>query len=129
MKKIYTTIDNKNEFVRSRWISVRSAYDITPRHSLYEWATDESGYRSYQDKFNPTNGTYLDYFIYGGRKYALDQFVGLGSVWCSIPPYEILEDDGKSSFIGAVDFNGDLYNPLYIEISEHGDMVRVYEEV
>ena len=27
----------------------------------------------------------------------------------------------------AVDFYGDLYNPLYIELEEGGERVRVYE--
>ena len=129
MAKIYTTKDGKHDFIRSRWLKVQNAYNVTPRHSLWDFVSDENGYKPHDKMFNPENGNFLDWFMYRGRKYAIEQFVGLGSVWCGGVPYEIQETDGKSTFIHAVDFSGDIFRPLYIEISEYGDYVRVYEAV
>lgn len=129
MGREFTTKDGKNSFIRSRWLNVKTAYNVTARHSLWDFVMDGNGNESHSKMFNPENGTFLDYFTYHGRKYAINQFVALGSVWCSCPPYEIIESDGKSTFIHAVDFSGDIWRPLYIEISEYGDAVRVYEEV
>lgn len=126
MKAFYTK-DGKNIVNRlSRWITVKHAYNVNRRNSLFEFSTDENGYTPSQENYNPENGTFLDYFSFGGRNYAINQFISLGSVCCGGSPYEFTDTDGKSTFIHAVDFYGDIYNPLYIELDEYGERVRVY---
>ena len=126
--KQFRTVDGKNTITRlSRWIQIKQNYNVNKRNSLYEFRTDENGYKPGQSKYNPANGTYLDYFRFNGRNYAIEQFIALGSVWCGGAPYEFIDRDGKSTFIHAVDFCGDLYNPLYIELDECGERVRVYK--
>lgn len=126
MKAFYTK-GGKNIVTRlSRWISIKRAYNVNRRNSLFEFSTDENGYKPEQEQYNPENGTYLDYFRFDGRTYAIEQFIALGSAWCGGEPYEFKDTNGKSTFIHAVDFYGDLYNPLYIELDEYREHVRVY---
>ena len=126
--KQFRTVDGKNTVTRlSRWIQVKQNYSVNKRNSLYAFSTDENGYKPGQSEYNPANGTYLDYFRFNGRNYAIEQFIVLGSVWCGGESYEFKDTDGKSTFIGAVDFYGDLYEPLYIELDESGERVRVYK--
>ena len=129
MKKVYVTVDGKHAFTRSRWLDIRCAYKVNKNNSLYDFCTDEYGWHPYNDDFDPANGLYLDYFIYNRRKYALEQFIGIGSMACPGEPYQIKNNDGSTSTVCAVDFYGDLYNPLYVEFDESGEKVRVYEKV
>lgn len=125
--KEFLTKDKQNRVKRvSRWIQIKQNYNVSKRNRLFEFSTDENGYTPAQENYNPENGTFLDYFRFGGRNYAINQFIALGSVWCGGAPYEFTDTDGKSTFIHAVDFYGDLYNPLYIELDESGERVRVY---
>lgn len=128
MKKVFVT-ESGNKYTRSRWINVRHAYDVTPRHSLYDYCTDENGYHPYQDKFNPENGTYLDYFKYNGKLYALDQFYGLGSIAVGGYPEMFTDTDGKLTVIGAVNMDGNLFAPEHAEFDECCERVRIYEPV
>ena len=126
--KQFRTVDGKNTVTRlSRWIQVKQNYNVDKRNSLYEFSTDENGYKPGHSEYNPANGTYLDYFHFNGHNYAIEQFIALGSVWCGGAPYEFTDTDEKSTFIHAVDFYGDLYKPLYIELDESGERVRVYK--
>ena len=129
MKKIFTAENTRERFTRSRWITVQHLYNVTPRHGLYDFASDENGDKPYQDKFNPENGLYLDCFRYNGRWYALEQFVGIGSMVCPGDQPEIKEDDGTTTRIHAVDFSGDLYRPLHAEFDECCERVRIYTPV
>lgn len=127
MKKCIT-LDGKNEITRlSRWITVRTNYNVSKRNSLYDFSTDENGNRPYEDNYNPENGTYLDYFHFGGRTYAIEQFVGLGSNACPGKPYQFEDTDGTLTTVSAVDFDGSLFDPLYLESDEYCERVRVYE--
>lgn len=127
MKKEFITKDGKHIITRlSRWITIKQAYNVNRRNSLFDFSTDENGYTPGQDEYNPENGTFLDYFIFCRRKYAIEQFVTLGSVWCGGEPYEFTDTDGKSTFVSAVDYYGDLYDPIYIELDRYGERVRVY---
>ncbi len=127
MSKKFLTIDGRNEVTRlSRWITIKQAYNITSSHSLYSYTQDENGYTPGGDNYNPVNGNSLDYFNFRGRKYAISQFVALGSVWCGGAPYKFIDNDNSVTFIHAVDFSGDLYDPLYIELDNSGERVRVY---
>ena len=126
--KQFRTVDGKNTITRlSRWIQIKQNYNVNKRNSLYEFSTDGNGYTPGHSKYNPDNGTYLDYFCFNGRNYAIGQFIVLGSVWYGGAPYEFTDTDGKSTFIHAVDYYGDLCNPLYIEFDEYGERVRVYK--
>ena len=126
--KHFTTIDGEHTVTRlSRWITIKTNYNVNKRNSLYEHSTDENGYHPYQDEYNPAGGTYLDYFKFGGRTYAIEQFISLGSIWISGKPHKFIDTDGTISSVHAVDFDGDLYDPLYIELDEYGERVRVYQ--
>lgn len=129
MKKVFTAENTRERFTRSRWITVQHLYDVTPRHSLYDFATDENGYKPYQDKYNPENGNYLDAFRYNGRWFALEQFIGIGSMACPGEQPRIKENDGTETFINAVDFSGDIFHPLHAEIDEYGERIRIYTPV
>jgi hypothetical protein len=109
MSKIIITKDGNKIKRVSRWIKIRADYNITNRHSLYE----------YCDKYNDN---YIDYFIYKGEKYALSQFTRLN--------YPIMweDEEGKLNFLSGYD-STNYYNPLLIEIEEGGEAIRLYEEV
>ena len=128
--KSFITTDGKDKVTRiSRWIKIQTKYNANKRNSLYDYVVDENGYKSYQDNFNPENGTYLDYFRFNGKTYALDQFYRMGCMYLSMSPYEFIDTDGKSTFIGAMDMDGDLYinrNTLYLELDDCGEYVRLY---
>ena len=122
------TADNEHTVTRlSRWITIRTNYNVSKANSLYDYSTDENGYRPYQDGYDPTNGTYLDYFRFGGRTYAIEQFILLSSMWIGGRPYHFIDTDGTPASVIAVDMDGDLYDPLYIELDEYGERVRVYQ--
>ena len=111
----------------SRWIKVRTAIDITPRSTLWDYVTDENGLRPYDDSFNAENGTYCDYFVFRGIKYALDRFYRLGCMWLPYS-YSWQEKDGLH-YISGCDMYGNLYHSYLIEMDKCGEYVRVYEEV
>ena len=125
--KHFTTTDGKHRITRlSRWITIQQNYNTSKRNSLYDYSTDGSGYHPHEDGYDPAGGTYLDYFRFGGRTYAIEQFVALGSMWIGGQPYRFIDTDGTISSVDAVDMYGDLYDPLYIELDEYGERVRVY---
>ena len=127
MKK-FTSTDGNHEIIRvSRWITIKQAYNVSKRNRLYEFCTDENGYKPNETNFNPENGTFLDYFRFGGRNYAIEQFITIGSVVCLGVPYEFVDTDGKTHYISAVDFWGNLYDPYYLELDNNGECVRIYE--
>ena len=126
--KTFIDTTGKYKIVRcSRWITIRQNYNVNRRNSLFEFSTDENGYKPHQNEYKPENGTYLDYFRFNGRTYAIEQFIAIGSVWCGGVPYTFIDTDGKITVVCAVDFYGDLYNPYYIELDEYGEKVRIYE--
>lgn len=127
--KIIEAKDGRKYRRISRWITLKTNYNPTKRNSLWDYVTDESGYHPYQDEFNPKNGLYLDYFRFGGRTYALEQFYVLGSVWLPGPPPMYDDEDGKLGVIGTVDMDSNMYHPIYGEWDECCEHVRLYEEV
>ena len=55
MRTFYTK-DGKNIVNRlSSWITIKYAYNVNRRNSLFEFATDENGYKPGEDKYNPGN--------------------------------------------------------------------------
>lgn len=114
--KTFTTTNGQQIKRVSRWIKVRQAYNITTRHNLHYYAEqlDE-------------NENVLDYFIYNGKKYAINQFFRFGTMFTpgTIPMF--YEND-KLYYISGYD-SENYYNPIMIELSECCESVRVYEEV
>ena len=114
----------------SRWIKVKQNYRPNKRNSLWDYVTDGAGYNTYSDNFNPekNNGLFLDYFTFRGKNYALEQFIAIGCIWDNIGHSAGYYEHGEKHFISAYDRDS-YYNPLYIELDECGEIVRVYEEV
>lgn len=118
MSKIITC-DDGTQFKRaSRWITIRTDYNITPRHSLYD-QSDDCG----------DGEKCVDYIRHKGITIPASQMIGLGSFACpGGKPYTFTEK-GKTHTICAVDFWNNLYNPYYIEVDQWGEKVRLYERV
>ena len=110
----------------SRWIKVKQNYNPCNRNSLWDYVTDGYGYSPYQDKFNPETGLFLDYFIYRGRTYAIGQFLALNNPFFCPSGYSYEDEDGHVNFLSGVD-GDNYYSPIYIEMDECGEYVRVYE--
>ena len=88
----------------SRWIQIQYK-DVTPRHKLYCYSDDGA----------------LLFFRWNNREYAVAQFLRMRAS-------EIWEEADGIHCISAYD-GENYYNPLRIEIHEHGDAVRLYMEV
>ena len=108
----------------SRWITVQHAYDVTPRHSLYDFATDENGYHPWQNEFNPENGVYLDYFVWNGKKYALEQFIAYGGC-AEFGHYHGYVENGEDHYFAGYDAMT-IFASIMIETDEFLERVRVY---
>ena len=128
MKKLITT-DGKYELTRlSRWIQVKHNYNPSKRNKLWDYVTDGSGYHPYQDKFNPKDGLFLDYFRFKGTNYAVESFYGIGSMAVCGTPYFYEDKEGKLNVIGAIYMDGNIFAPsLYAEFDECVEAVRLYE--
>lgn len=126
MKKKIVCTDGKIIYRVSRWIKRKTNYNVNKRNSLYYYATDENGYKEGQEKFNPKNGLYLDFFRWNGRNYAIEQFFRLGSMFCPLE-YSWEDKEGKLNFLSGYD-SENYYNPILIELDDSGEYVRVYEE-
>lgn len=127
--KIITARDGRKYERVSRWITHHTNYNPNKRNSLWDYVCDAHGNHPYSEKFDPASEKYLDYFRYDGRAYALDQFYALGSVWVCSNPIMYDAEDGKLGVIGAVDMDGDMFHPLYMEIEEGYERIRLYKEV
>jgi hypothetical protein len=114
MSKTITT--NNGDYITrvSRWIRIQTAYNITERHALHYYAE------------NTDVGNAVDYFTYGGTRYALARFLRFGSPWLPVE-YSWTDDDGKMQFLSGYD-SENYYNPIMIEIHPDGEHVRVYRE-
>jgi len=93
----------------SRWITIKELFTIRKDNILYPFATDN----------------YLQYFIHKGEKYALNQFILLDTPWIGEKQH-IFVENGKDCYISAVD-GANYYKPYYLELSEDGEKVRLYE--
>lgn len=113
----------------SGWLPRQTVYNPTSRHGLYYWRTDEYGYREYSEKFNPANGTYADGYKYKGMWLAVERFYALGCAFLGGAPYFVSANDGEEVVIGGVDMDGNLFDPLYIEMDEYGENARLYMRI
>ena len=111
----------------SRWIKIKQNYNPCPRNSLWDYVQDENGYKPYQEQFNPKNGLYLDYFSFGGRNYAIEQFLTLGNPFYTCVSYAYEDEDGKIHYLSGID-GENIYNPICIEVDDSCEYVRVYIE-
>ena len=129
MKEITCTDGTKLRRV-SRWIELKHNYNPNKRNSLWDYVEDENGYHPYNDKFNPANGLYLDYFKFRGKPYSLEQFYCIGSAFLGGEPHMYYDEYGKLCVIGTLYMDGPIFGPaLYGEWSECCEYVRLYEEV
>lgn len=112
----------------SRWISIKSNYNPNRRNGLWDYVTDGRGY-SVNDDNCDFKDLYLHYFTWNGRNYAINEFVAIGSAWDALGHEIYYKEGGDYKRITAVDWGGNLYNPIYIEFDEYCERVRVYEKV
>lgn len=118
MKKNIIVTDMGSELRRvSRWIKVRHAENITPRHELYYWAENSRGYRCIE---GDSDGANVYYFVFRRRRYALNEFMPI-----TFP--EIYETPDERGVIAYMQI--ETTHPLLLEYSECMDFVRVYEEI
>ena len=114
------------KFIRvSRWIKIQTNYNPNKRNALWDYVMDARGYHAYQDKFDASEGLFLDYFRFNGTTYALDQFIRIGGIADSIGHSEGYIEDKQKHFLCGYDGN-DYFHPLYIELDEWGEYVRLY---
>ena len=106
----------------SRWIKIRRNYHPNHRNSLWYYVMDGNGYREGQEKFDPETGLYLDYFVWNGRKWAIEQFYRMDY------PMMWEDENGKLNWLSCYD-SENYYNPILLEFDEYCEYVRVYEEV
>ena len=107
------------------FFAIRHQYNITPRHVLWDYCSDANGYHPGEPRFSPENGTYLDYFVFNGRRWPTEQFLSTGSAWAY--PIMFEDENGKLNYISGYD-RDDYRNPLLIEIGDGGEAVRCYYE-
>ena len=105
-------------FIRvSKWISRKTDYNITEKHGLYCYA---------EDCCDDTKC--VDYIVHKGYRIACAAMYAIGSMYVYGEPYEFIENKEKH-FISAVDMDGDIYYPYYIECDSWGEKFRLYKKV
>lgn len=123
------TIDNRHNYKRvSRWITIRQNYSPCKNNRLWDYVTDENGYKPYQEQFNPANGLFLDYFRFNGRTFAIEQIISIGSIADCIGHSSGYIENKQEHFLSGYDCEN-YYSPIFVELDEYGDKVRIYEEV
>lgn len=113
--KVFETLDNTKIKRVSRWIKLRVAYNITSRHSLYDYA----------EKIGETENC-LDCFVYNGKKYALNQFIRMGSFFS--PHVTMFYENDELHHLSGYDAEN-YFNPLLLELDDCGEYVRLYVDV
>jgi hypothetical protein len=95
----------------SRWITLCNL-DITEKHSLYYYA----------DKDSENNGKYtVSAFRYNNKWYAIDQFLARFG-WMGFD----IECKNYPPFIIAYDGEGNIYNPLLLEMDDNCEKIRLW---
>ena len=119
-------VDTRLKFERvSRWIKLKTNYNPTKKNALWDYVQDEMGYRTCQKDFNPDSDLFLDYFTFNGKNYALEQFIGIGSIADAIGHHEGYVENKTKHYLSGYD-EQDYFHPLFIEIDEYGEHVRCY---
>lgn len=119
--------DKKRFYRVSRWITIRQNCNPCERNGLWDYVEDGYGLHPYQFGFNLRNGLYLDYFRFGGKNYAIGQFVRCGSSYGPVSVYSC-DENGETIVLSAVDYDCNIwgYNGWYMELSDTCDKVRLY---
>lgn len=94
----------------SRGISLRTDYDITPRHELYDHR-EETGD--------------VSYIKYKALRIPTDSMIALGSAWDAETPHVFIEN-GFRRIISASDWYNYSYNGYYIEYREDTEKFYLY---
>ena len=66
------------------------------------------------------------FFIFQGRRYYLDNFLRTSNAWTGTASEEITANDGEKIRLAGYQAET-FYKPLFIEIDEGGEAVRVYQ--
>ena len=107
----------------SRWLKIRRAENITPRNGLYYYSLNAYGGRCSECIENP--GAWCDYFVYNRKRYPLEKFITVfDSDRMEYPP-TFTDSDGVPHSIDYVEIDTGR-EPLYIEIDDERERVRVY---
>lgn len=107
----------------SDWLDIKTDCDIPTTHPLWDYATDDYGRHPYEKEFDGSGTTYLDYFNFEDKEFAINQFLLRHSLVCGFD----LECKRYPSYI--MGYNAEeLYNPLLIEFDEY-DKCRLYREL
>lgn len=69
---------------------------------------------------------WVSYFDFDGAMYAMDEIIKLGNPWSSVPQHLLIDADGSPASIVGVEATSYLH-PIYIEVDEYRELVRVYE--
>jgi len=97
----------------SRWIEIKNVY-VTKRHSLFDYAELEA---------QEENEGLLTYFTFKGKKYAIGQFMRLNRK----ERFTFIDENKQELIICGYDAT--TYFPLFCELSNNGEMIRLYESV
>lgn len=114
--KRFTTEQGTTIIRCSRWIKIRTDYNVTPRHQCYYYA---------EDLGNGENA--VDYFMLYGHKIALRRFYRFGTMFNPSPSPKWYENDVLHHIAGYDSEN--YFDPMLIELDPLGEYVRVYREV
>lgn len=112
--KQFTTTDGKTIERLSRWIQVRTAYNMRKNNSLYDLGEDDG-----------ENGRVCSYFIWNGKKWPLCQFMLFNTFYIS-DPNPVFYENGEKRIISAFDCEDYSNRPLLLEVDEWGEKVRLY---
>ena len=127
--KIITCTDGTKLRRISRWILWHTNYAPRIDNALWDYVRDGYGRTPSNPDFEKSE-RYLDYFRFGGRKYALESFCHMGSAFLGGEPYMYKDENGKLGVIGSLYMDGYIFGPaMYMEISADDQYVRLYEEV
>ena len=125
--KTSEVITEKGIVRASRWIEIKHNYNPNKNNHLWDYVTDENGYHPYDDKFD-NSCLYLDYFKHDGRTYAVDQFIGVGSIADFIGHRIGYIENGKKCYLSGYD-SENCFGPLYVEFDIWCEKVRLYKVV
>lgn len=133
-RKLFITTNNEHKpyvFERlSKWRPKETFYDVTAHHSLYDYRTDEFGRKPTDEKFNPDNGTYVDGYFFQHKWWATERFYLLSNpFWMQGYNEQLQSESGEKVTLHAVDMDGDMFDPLYIELSDDCESARFYRRV
>lgn len=126
MKEIISIDKKYRIYPISKWITVKHTFHANKRNALYEYVTDEYGHRSGSKEYNPINGRFLDYFEFNRRKYAVEQFYLLNSMWLNSEPIQY-KSKNEIRTINTVDMDGFILDPIYAEFDIDAEKVRLYK--